>query len=284
EAPGAVQLTYTFADRCGSPLGLAIVSQISRENRLVEPESLLWFSLESSQLPPRTPGEPAQAEVRLLRHDLASDLVAEGSGSRLELELSNAGVPAPAGEPRLLIDDLAGPAAHRGASASLASLAKMVEGSHCRLETEDLEALPLLARVLRVRICDDVTAEGSPCYPSALTLFRDLFPGSYRLDLRVMWEEHGLLHLGLDLLRDPTGRPKSLHYRVLPHSTLAKSANVFFTHPRPRGEILQSSDPGFAGLRYTPPLDPKRLGSGTVDLEALLGTAPAASGKDSPSG
>lgn len=272
EAAGAVQMTYTVGDRCGTPLGLALIGQIGRRNEPVEPETQLWFTLTRAPEILRTPGAPAPPGVTLVRHELLSDLVEAGSPQRLELELSDLGVPSPTGEGTLVIDNLQGPAADTSAAAPSPSLANMVEGSHCRFQEHDLETFALLARSLRARICDDLREPGSRCYDSALTIFRDADADAYRLDLRTLGEDHGLLHLRLEILRDPSGRPVKGTYRILPHSSLAKTANLFFTRPRPRGELLLSSDPGFSGLRYLPPITPQQLGDHRVELKLLTET------------
>lgn len=275
EADGAVQVTFTFGDRCGSPLGLALIGQIGRLNQPVEAETQLWFSLAPSSVPPRRPADAPLPAVTVTRQDLVSDLVAPGAAPRLELEISDLGTSKPAAQWSLFIDNLQEPEGRSSATAPAASLDRMVRGGHCNFRDRDLATFALLARILRARICDDLTQAGSRCYDSALTIFRDVLPDTYRIDLRTLGQDHGLLHFGLEILRDASGHPAQAVYRVQPHSTLAKSANLFFTHPRPRGELLLSSDPGFDGLRYLPALTPEQLLDRRVDLAMLLEDLPA---------
>ncbi len=271
DAPGALQVTYAVRDRCGSPLGLAVLGQITRDNRRTSPETQLWFSLSAGVRAPRDPSEMLRDVVVAVRDPLASDLVPDGEGNALFLELSDQGIPAVADAPALRIDNLVGPHASPSAAAHRPSLGRMVQGLHCRFTLEDLRTFELLTRILRARVCDDLRITGSPCYDTALTIFRNLHLDTYRLDLRTLGEPHGLLHLSLELERDPSGKPTAAVYRLLPHTSLEKTANLFFTHPRPADELLLAEDPGFTALRYLPPITPEQQLEQRVDLKSLLG-------------
>ena len=266
---GVSHVTLTFGDRCGTPLGLALVSQVGRSNQVAGPETQLWFTFDPTPVLPRSPLADPEKVVTLLRYDAVSDLVDTGQPGLLELELSDLGVPAPKGEAALRIDNLRGASGRPQASRRLPSARDLAVGSHCKLTARDLEALGLFARLLRARVCDDVEAASSRCHDTALVLFRTLEPDVYQADLRTPAASSGVLHWTLELSRDGLGRPAAVRVRALAHSSLGRSANLFFAPPRERGELFTGADPGFTVVRWDPAapnLEPQ-----SVSLDAVLG-------------
>jgi hypothetical protein len=247
-----------------------VLTQFGRDNRPAPPETQLWFRVEAWTVLPRDPADEPPPTVVAVRDELGSDLVGTTEAGHLRVVL----VEPAAGDGEqpitLRLNNLAGtrrwPMA-RGEVPELHRLAAPAE--RCGLTAEDLELLRVLARVVRARVCDDLDTAGSPCHDVALALYRDRIPDQFRLDLRTLGEQQGMLALALELRRDTTDQPLLMEYRVLPGSDLSKPATLFFTRPSPAGEVLTDQGEGFHGLRYQP-----RAGAGSkagsVDLRGKV--------------
>lgn len=274
------QLTYTQGDPCGAPLGLAVLGQLTHDNRVASPETHMWFRLEPWAVFPRDPAGASMLAVLAVRDEVGSDRVEASDPGHLRVVVVE-----PTGtetEPPLALrlNNLSGSRGWSRASAVAPELSGLMTAPRCGLPESDLVFLRWLARSLRARICDNLDVAGTQCYDTALTLYRDRQVDHYRLDLRVLGDAAELLALSLEVDREASGKPTLLSYRTLPGSTLSKPANLFFTRPRLRGEFLSPQDPGFHGLRYEPAAGPP----GETPSPDSGGPASAASGASLPVG
>lgn len=277
-APGseaAVTVTYTFDSPCGDGVGLAVLNQWTRDNQPAPPESQLWFSLlvrERRWL--RSPSRQAPPAVRLVRHDASSDLVDPEQGGRtrpaeMTVTLQPVVTPVAAAPPRVLaVNNLLGAGARPSDQARHPGMAGHAGSIHCKLDPRDLELFALLARIARVRICDDPDAAGSRCHDSSLAIYRAVPGGRYWLEVRALSRELGMVAYLLEVgyHRGALWRGQ---VRVIQERTdLERPADLFFTHPREPGVLLTPADPGFQAVPYRPGRRPG--GPVEVDFQALL--------------
>ncbi|MDY7092560.1 MAG: hypothetical protein SX243_06245 [Acidobacteriota bacterium] len=267
----AVQLTYTQGDPCGAPLGLAVLGQLTHDNRAAGPETQLWFRLEPWKVFPRNPDAAASPTVLAARDEIGTDQVGFADAGHLRVVVVEPTLAQEDPPVALRLNNLSGNRRWAVASAVAPELYGLMTAHRCGLPESDLVLLRWLARSLRARVCDDLDLAGTRCYDTSLTLYRDRQVDHYRLDLRALGDSAELLALLLEVGRNPVGQPVLLTYRTLPGSTLGKPANLFFTRPRPSGELLSPQDKGFHGLRYEPGAD---LPEGTVQLQVLWSGLP----------
>ena len=274
-APGRiVQRTLTFEDRCGTPGGIVVSTQISRNGRVAGPETRLRFFSRIDSSPGRDLSLSNSSRILLTRVNNGTDLVPRGDRGGLWLQLSELGVPAPRARAALLINNLRGRRKRRAASsASMPGLQGLLSGSHCKLTGRDLELLAQLRAVTRGRICDDLDAVPTRCYAPVILLARDRRPGEYLLRLTSGDPRLGSLDLRLIAGERTGGQPGAVvTYTRRGPISLTKPANLFFVHPAPPGKMLSRDDPGFLGLRWEPQGGPSPDLKGTIDLAALLGS------------
>lgn len=300
EAPGsdaAVTVTYTFDGRCGDVAGLVVLNQWTRDGRAAPPETQLRFSLAVRHgRRARGPGEPAAAELRLVRDDAASDLLpapaapaagpeptgggeaaaTTGDGGSWRPAAVSVSILPPGGlpPPVLAIDNLDGAGARAAAQARFPDPG-LPAPADCLLTARDLEVLDLLARGLRARICEQPDIPGSRCYDTVLTLYRAAPGGRYWIEVRALATSTGERPAGmaaylLDVVEN-RGRLWSGQLRVIRQRTdLGVPADLFFVHPRPPGTLLTPADPGGGAAPYRPP--PGRPHAPVpIDFQALLG-------------
>jgi hypothetical protein len=278
DAPGseaAVTVTYTFDGACGDLVGVAVLNQWTRDNQPGPPESQLWFSLlvrERRWL--RNPRRPALPAVHLVRQDATSDLVVPAGGGQggpgaMTVTLHPAGTSSATVPPAALaVNNLRGAGARSSDQARHWGLAGHAASVHCKLGPRDLELFVLLARIARVRICDDPDAAGSRCYDGSLTLYRAAPEGRYWLEVRGLGRELGmlayLLEVGYNRGALWRGEVRVIHQRT----DLERAADLFFIHPREPGALLTPADPGFRAVPYRPG---RRPGPAVeIDFQALL--------------
>ncbi len=272
ETPGTqrvAQITYTLGDDCGSYQGLALLSDWRPNGVLAEPETQLGFTAEiGARRLQRNPARPPLPFLALHRDPMSTDLVPAGHPRRVFVTVTSppegSGAEAPVS---LRLGNVAGRPDLAAASALSWGFGALVRPADCRLGPEDHRVLVILARLVRARICDEPAAERF-CADSAVTLFRDRRPRTYRLDVRALGGGFERAAFGLRVKLDDEGRPRSAELRLLPErSALDRRAVVSFIRPRPPGAPLASGSGSGASLVYEPGAEPAIV---TVDLEGLL--------------
>lgn len=271
ETPGTsrlVQITYTFADRCGAYQGLALIGDRKLSGALAEPETLLAFlaTPRPGRLP-RGPSRPDLPALYLQRDPMGSDLVPPGDPRRLLVTLAPG--PWSAGESRVTVTlgNVAGRPDLEAASLVGLALGAVVRPHHCKLGPDDPWVLAMLARLVRARLCDGPGASRF-CAASALTLYRDSRPMTYRLDVRGLGGDPRRAAFGLAVRIDEQGRLLTAEVRLLAaQSALDRRAVVSFTRPRAAGEPSPAGEAG-TELIYEP--GAKAAVPLTVDLAGLL--------------
>jgi hypothetical protein len=268
--PQAVtQLTYTFGGPCGQIAGLALIEHWDRASQPASGETHLWFTLVRDGAPWfRSPSRPPLASVLLVRHDLNSDLVHGPSRDQLSLTFEPGfDGPTPGGE--LTVNNLAG-AAKRSLSRSVnRRFSNSLRATRCWMSDRDVEVLTLFTKLLRGRACSSA-AGPSRCRDTALTLFPSQRPGNYRVELRLLGEDRGMVPFSLEVPASG-GAPRSTRLRLESRAaTLDLPAALYLIAPQEAGEGWPAPEDVFAELLYRPDATGSAKIEATIDLQKLL--------------